>query len=106
VLETGNSTVTPVVSNRPAVGLGLGWVEGGQPNPGSGWVARTRFLLLNIVYYVLKIVYFSPFFPNFFFCNQFCNQFGREFDRKVGGEYGGKYGREHGREFGRKFGRE
>ncbi len=54
---------------NPILSLGWGWVDFSQPrlNPESGWVARTRFLLLNIVYYVLKIVYFSPFFSNFFF---------------------------------------
>jgi len=38
-------------------------------------------LILNIVYYVLKIVYFFFIFFKFF-CNQFCNQFDRKYDRK------------------------
>jgi len=53
--------------------LSWDWVDFSQLKLNSklNWVAWTRFLLLNIVYYVLKIVYFFSFFQFFFFAINF-----------------------------------
>ncbi len=58
---------------RSVIKLKLSWVERNQLNSSLSlsWVAWTQFLLLNIVYYVLKIVYFFSFFSIFFFAINF-----------------------------------
>ncbi len=56
-----------------SLSLSWDWVDSSQLelNSESSWIAWTQFLLLNIVYYVLKIVYFFSFFSNFFFAINF-----------------------------------
>jgi len=72
------------VADKSVIKLELNWVERNQLNSSLSsswdwvdlsqlklnsklsWVAWIQFLLLNIVYYVLKIVYFFSFFSIFF----------------------------------------